>query len=321
MKRALVLGGAGFIGSHLVKNLVGKGLSVTAVDNLYSSTLANIDDLIKGGSLTFFYRDVRYPLLDLGDFDFIYNLACPASPLHYQRDPVMTINTNVLGAINCLELARQSGARVFQASTSEVYGDPLVHPQPETYFGNVNTFGPRSCYDEGKRCAETIFLEYANQYGVDVRVARIFNTYGPYMHPDDGRVISNFIIQALMQKPISINGSGDQTRSFCYVSDLIDGITALMNFPANIETPVNLGNPCEVSINELARVICDLTSASVLRVHAVGLQDDPMRRMPDITRARNYLGWDPKIPLRDGLIETINYFKSINFDNLARLVA
>jgi len=321
MKRVLIAGGAGFIGTHLVRTLLMEGARVTVVDNHYTSDPRNVLPFMAHENYEFHQRDVRYPLLDLGTFDWIFNLACPASPVHYQRDPVMTINTNVLGAINILELSRQCGARVFQASTSEVYGDPLVHPQPESYFGNVNTLGPRACYDEGKRCAETIFREYSMQYGVDVRVARIFNTYGPIMHPNDGRVVSNFVIQALAGETITIHGSGHQTRSFCYVTDLVAAILMLMNYSGASFEPYNLGNPNEISINELANQICDLTGAKVMRLHSEKPQDDPMRRMPVIDKAERDFGWRPSTPLVKGLTETIRYFAKLNDISLARLVA
>ena len=321
MATVLVTGGCGFIGTHLVGRLLRQGDRVVSIDSHYTSDPANASLYGSNPNYEFINRDVRYPLSDLGGFDEIYNLACPASPIHYQRDPVMTINTNVMGAIHTLELARRSGAKVFQASTSEVYGDPKVHPQPETYLGNVNSFGPRACYDEGKRCAETIFREYAAQYGVDIRIARIFNTYGPFMHPNDGRVVSNFITQALSGKPISVYGNGEQTRSFCYVTDLVDGILRFMRGPSTFQGPCNLGNPNEVTINQLAEQIGLLTETSVIRVHTARPQDDPMKRRPDITLAQRILDWSPTTALPDGLQETINYFSGMRSPNLAERAA
>lgn len=313
--RVLVTGGAGFLGSHLIDRLLKRGEDVICVDNYFTGDKRNIEHLLDNPRFELIRHDVTFPLYL--EVDQIYNLACPASPIHYQHDPVQTTKTSVHGAINMLGLAKRVGARIFQASTSEVYGDPLVHPQVENYWGNVNPIGIRSCYDEGKRCAETLFFDYHRQHGVDIKVARIFNTYGPRMHPNDGRVISNFIVQALLGRDISIFGDGTQTRSFCYVDDLIDAFVLFMNFESpdkDLDTftgPLNLGNPTEFTILELAKAVIDATaSSSVLRFHDAPV-DDPKQRKPDISLANVKLGWDPKVRLADGLKKTINYFDEL----------
>ncbi len=305
-RTALVAGGAGFLGSHLCDRLIAEGFSVICLDNFLTGHEANISHLQGHGRFRLLRSDVTEPL----DFavDAIYNFACPASPVHYQIDPVRTLKTNVHGAINLLDLARRSNCRIFQASTSEVYGDPDVHPQTEGYWGNVNPMGPRSCYDEGKRCAETLFFDYHRQYGVDIKVARIFNTYGPRMHPNDGRVISNFIVQALRNENITICGDGRQTRSFCYVDDLLEGCLRLMRTPANVAGAVNLGNPSEHAIGEIAARIVALTGSRSTVVHLPLPQDDPRRRRPDISLARSLLDWEPRVDLSEGLSKTIAYF-------------
>jgi UDP-glucuronate decarboxylase len=308
--RVLVTGGAGFVGSHLVERLLGQGHEVTCFDNLYTGRLSNLARLTKEKALTVVFGDVCEPY----DFavDRIYNLASPASPVHYQRDPVYTARTNLLGAMNVLELARRTGARVLQASTSEIYGDPLVHPQPETYWGNVNPIGPRSCYDESKRAAETLFADYSRFHGVDVRVARIFNTYGPRMRREDGRVVSNFIVQALRDEPLSIYGDGIQTRSFCFVSDLVEGLLRLME--SDVDGPVNIGNPAEFTMRQLAtKVIALAESASQIEYRELPI-DDPRQRQPDISIARQRLGWSPTVTLEEGLDLTIEYFRSVTND-------
>jgi UDP-glucuronate decarboxylase len=307
-KRVLVTGGAGFLGSHLCKRLLNEGCDVLCVDNFYSGTKDNIKDLLDNPNFELIRHDVTFPLFV--EVDEIYNLACPASPIHYQRDPVQTIKTSVHGAINMLGLAKRINAKIFQASTSEVYGDPLDHPQVESYWGNVNPIGIRSCYDEGKRCAETLFFDYHRQYGVNIKVARIFNTYGPMMHPNDGRVVSNFILQALNNKPITLYGDGLQTRSFCYVDDLIEGFMKIMASPSAITGPINLGNPLEFTINDLALIIIDITQSKSTIVHENLPFDDPKQRKPDIDLAKYQLGWDPKINLHDGLKRTVKYFKN-----------
>jgi UDP-glucuronate decarboxylase len=304
----IVTGGAGFLGSFLCERLLDRGEDVVCVDNFYTGRKDNIRHLVSNPRFELMRHDVTFPLYI--EADNIYNLACPASPIHYQYDPVQTTKTSVHGAINMLGLAKRTKSRILQASTSEVYGDPLVHPQSEDYWGHVNPIGPRACYDEGKRCAETLFFDYYNQYSVDIKVIRIFNTYGPRMRPDDGRVVSNFIMQALQDEPITIYGDGQQTRSFCYVDDLIDGILAMMQTSHGVTGPVNLGNPEEFSVLELAELIIDLTgSRSRLERQPLPV-NDPRQRQPDISLARNALDWRPKVALRDGLIKTIDYFES-----------
>ena len=308
-KRILVTGGAGFLGSHLIDRLLDLGHEVLCVDNLFTGAKRNIDHLHSHPLFEFMRHDVTFPLYV--EVDQIYNLACPASPVHYQHDPVQTTKTSVIGAINMLGLAKRLRCKIFQASTSEIYGDPAVHPQTESYWGNVNPIGIRSCYDEGKRCAETLFFDYQRQHGLDIKVARIFNTYGPRMHPADGRVVSNFIMQALAGEAITIYGDGSQSRSFCYVSDLIEGWLRLMETPAGFTGPVNLGNPNEFTMLELAKEVIDLTgSASKLQFRPLP-QDDPRQRQPDISLARNKLGWEPAVELREGLVTTIDYFRKV----------
>ncbi len=309
VKRILVTGGAGFLGSHLIDRLLAEGHEVICADNLFTGTKRNIAHLHGHSRFEFMRHDVTFPLYV--EVDEIWNLACPASPVHYQHDPVQTTKTSVHGAINMLGLAKRVNARIFQASTSEVYGDPKVHPQPETYWGHVNPIGPRSCYDEGKRCAETLFFDYHRQLGLEIKVARIFNTYGPRMHPNDGRVVSNFIVQALRNEPITIYGEGAQTRSFCYVDDLIEGFLRLMATPKEITGPINIGNPGEFTIRELAERVIALTgSQSKLEFRPLPA-DDPTQRQPDISLARKTLGWEPKIALEEGLKKTITYFDDL----------
>jgi UDP-glucuronate decarboxylase len=305
-KRTLVTGGAGFLGSFLCERLLHDGNDVLCVDNFFTGSRETILHLLDDPRFELLRHDVTFPLYV--EVDEIYNLACPASPIHYQFDPVQTVKTNVHGAINVLGLAKRTKAKVFQASTSEVYGDPAVHPQTESYRGSVNPIGPRACYDEGKRCAETLFFDYHRQYGVDVRVARIFNTYGPRMHPNDGRVVSNFIVQALRDEPITLYGDGTQTRSFCYVDDLIEGFVRLMGAPANVTGPINLGNPIEFQVQRLAEIVIEMTGSRSKIVFKPLPQDDPLQRKPDITRAREQLGWHPVVQLREGLEKTIAYF-------------
>jgi len=305
-KRILITGGAGFLGSHLCERLLNEGNDILCVDNFYTSTRHNIVHLLEHDNFELMRHDVTFPLYV--EVDQIYNMACPASPIHYQRDPVQTTKTSVHGAINMLGLAKRTGASILQASTSEVYGDPQVHPQPEDYWGNVNPVGIRSCYDEGKRCAETLFFDYHRQHATRIKVARIFNTYGPRMLPDDGRVVSNFIMQALQDNDITIYGDGSQTRSFCYVDDLVDGLVRLMNSEQALTGPVNLGNPGEFTILELAEKVIALTGSTSTVVNEPLPQDDPTQRQPDITQAREKLGWDPGIPLDEGLRTTIEYF-------------
>jgi UDP-glucuronate decarboxylase len=288
--------------------LLAAGHEVICVDNLYTGTKQNLEHLHGNPLLEFLRHDVTFPLYV--EVDEIYNLACPASPIHYQFDPVQTTKTSVHGAINMLGLAKRLRCRILQASTSEVYGDPSIHPQTESYWGNVNPIGPRSCYDEGKRCAETLFFDYYRQHGLEIKVARIFNTYGPRMHPNDGRVVSNFIVQALSGKPITIYGDGSQTRSFCYVDDLIDGLIRLMESPKDVTGPINLGNPNEFKISELAKLVLQLTQSKSKLIHEPLPQDDPKQRSPDPTLALNLLGWSAKIPLNEGLVPTAKYFKS-----------
>jgi len=306
-KRVMVTGGAGFLGSHLCERLLGQGHEVLCVDNLFTGTKQNIEHLIGNPAFEFMRHDVTFPLFV--EVDEIYNLACPASPIHYQHDPVQTTKTSVHGAINMLGLAKRLGCKILQASTSEVYGDPVVHPQGEDYWGHVNPIGTRSCYDEGKRCAETLFFDYHRQHGVKIKVARIFNTYGPRMHPADGRVVSNFILQALRGEPITLYGDGSQTRSFCYVDDLIDGLMALMATGDDVTGPVNLGNPNEFTIRELAEKVVARTGAGSELVMKDLPSDDPKQRQPDIGRARSVLGWEPRIQLEEGLTPTIDYFQ------------
>jgi UDP-glucuronate decarboxylase len=309
VKRVLVTGGAGFLGSHLCDRLLAQGHEVICADNLFTGTKRNIEHLHGKARFEFLRHDVTFPLYV--EVDEIYNLACPASPIHYQHDQVATTKTSVHGAINMLGLAKRLGARIFQASTSEVYGDPKIHPQPESYWGHVNPIGPRSCYDEGKRCAETLFFDYHRQHRLEIKVARIFNTYGPRMHPNDGRVVSNFIVQALQDQPITIYGEGQQTRSFCYVDDLIDGFLALMASPADLPGPVNLGNPGEFTIRQLAEKVIALTgSKSKLEFRPLPA-DDPTQRQPDIRVAKERLGWEPKVALDEGLKSTIAYFDGL----------
>lgn len=308
-KRVLVTGGAGFLGSHLCDRLVAAGHEVICVDNYFTGRRGNVAHLLEKPNFELIRHDVTFPLYV--EVDEIYNLACPASPIHYQHDPVQTTKTSVHGAINMLGLAKRTGARIFQASTSEVYGDPSVHPQTEAYWGNVNPIGPRSCYDEGKRCAETLFFDYHRQHRLEIKVARIFNTYGPRMHPRDGRVVSNFVVQALKGEDITIFGSGAQTRSFCYVDDLIDGFLALMASPAALTGPVNLGNPGEFTMIELAEAIIELTGSASKLVHRDLPADDPKQRQPDIALAHRELGWEPTVPLREGLKPTIAYFDAL----------
>lgn len=308
-KRILVTGGAGFLGSHLCARLLKDGHDVICVDNFFSSSKDNVVPLLSNPHFEVIRHDVTLPLYI--EVDEIYNLACPASPVHYQHDPVQTIKTCVHGAINMLGLAKRLNARIFQASTSEVYGDPLVHPQPETYWGHVNPIGKRSCYDEGKRCAEALFFAYLQQNSLDIRVGRIFNTYGPHMHPNDGRVISNFIMQALQDEPLTIYGDGSQTRSFCYVSDLVECMIRFMDAPADFHGPMNMGNPSEFSITDLAQLVIDLCGSKSEIVLEPLPADDPVRRCPDITLAETTLGWRPRVPLQDGLKETIAWFRQL----------
>lgn len=308
-KSILVTGGAGFLGSHLCERLLKDGNDVICVDNFFTGSKDNIKHLMQDPYFEVLRHDICFPLYL--EVDEIYNLACPASPVHYQFDPVQTTKVNVSGAINMLGLAKRLKVRIFQASTSEVYGDPSEHPQSESYWGNVNPIGPRACYDEGKRCAETLFFDYYRQHGLDIKVLRIFNTYGPRMHPNDGRVVSNFIIQALKGEDISIYGDGSQTRSFCYVDDMIEAIVRLMHTPKGFTGPVNAGNPGEVAILDLAKKIIDLTGSKSEIVYKELPEDDPHRRKPDITLAQEKLGWNPKRDLTSGLIKTIDYFRNM----------
>ena len=305
--RVLVTGGAGFIGSHLCSRLLEDGYDVLCVDNYYSSTKDNIAHLLHNPRFEVLRHDVTFPLFV--EVDQIYHLACPASPIHYQRDPVQTTKTAVHGSINMLGLAKRTGARILLTSTSEVYGDPLVHPQTEDYWGNVNPIGPRACYDEGKRAAETLFFDYHRQHGLQIKVVRLFNTYGPRMHPHDGRVVSNFVVSALTGKPITMYGDGSQTRSFCYVDDLINGLVVMMDSDASVTGPINLGNPGEFTIAELADLVLELTDSDVPVERHPLPADDPTRRQPDITRARTFLGWEPTVALREGLVQTIEHFR------------
>ena len=309
MKKILVTGGAGFLGANLCKKLVQQGHDVLCVDNFFTGSKENIAELIGQKYFDLMRHDVTFPLYV--EVDEIYNLACPASPVHYQYDPVQTTKTSVHGAINMLGLAKRVHAKILQASTSEVYGDPEVHPQSETYWGRVNPIGIRSCYDEGKRCAETLFFDYWRQHKTKIKVARIFNTYGPLMHPNDGRVVSNFIVQAIQGNPITIYGDGTQTRSFCYVSDLIDGLIALMNTPEEVTGPINLGNPVEFTMFELAELVIRMTGSVSQIVFQTLPEDDPKQRKPNIDLATKHLNWQPKIHLEEGLQETINYFRKV----------
>jgi len=308
-KRILVTGGAGFLGSHLIDRLIGQGHEVICVDNLFTGTKRNIEHLHAHPNFEFMRHDVTFPLY--AEVDEIYNLACPASPVHYQHDPVQTTKTSVHGAINMLGLAKRLRCKILQASTSEVYGDPAIHPQPEEYWGNVNPIGPRSCYDEGKRCAETLFFDYWRQHKLQIKVVRIFNTYGPRMHHADGRVVSNFIVQALRNEPITIFGDGEQTRSFCYVDELVDGLIRMMDTDDKIVGPINLGNPGEYTIRELAEEAIRLTGSSSELVKRPLPMDDPKQRQPDISKARELLGWEPGIALEDGMMRTIKYFREL----------
>ena len=310
--RVLVTGGAGFLGSHLCERLLKQDASVICLDNFFTGTRRNIESLLDHHRFELIRHDVTFPLYV--EVDQIFNLACPASPIHYQHDPVQTTKTSVHGAINMLGLAKRLRAKILQASTSEVYGDPDVHPQVETYWGHVNPIGPRSCYDEGKRCAETLFFDYWRQHKMRIKVARIFNTYGPRMHPNDGRVVSNFIVQALLGRDITVFGEGSQTRSFCYVDDLIDGLVRLMNTADHVTGPVNLGNPNEFTILQLASMVIELTGSRSRIVHRPRPQDDPRQRNPDISKANHVLGWKPQTALADGLMRTIEYFEALLSD-------
>jgi UDP-glucuronate decarboxylase len=308
-KRTLVTGGSGFIGSHLCKRLLSLGHDVLAADNFYSSDRHNVRELLQDPHFELIRHDVTFPLYV--EVDEIYHLACPASPVYYQRDPVQTTKTCVLGSINMLGLAKRLGARILLTSTSEVYGDPTVHPQEESYWGNVNSIGIRSCYDEGKRCAETLFFDYHRQHALPIKVARIFNTYGPKMQADDGRVVSNFIVQALQDEPLTVFGDGSQTRSFCYIDDMVDGLISLMNSPPEVTGPVNLGNPGEFTMLELAKKVIALTESDCPVLHLPLPADDPARRKPDISRAKELLGWKPTVPLDEGLARTVEYFRGV----------
>jgi UDP-glucuronate decarboxylase len=308
-RRILITGGAGFLGSHLAETLLAAGCQVLCVDNFFTGTRRNIEHLLDHKQFDLLRHDVTFPLFV--EVDEIYNLACPASPIHYQRDPVQTTKTSVVGAINMLGLAKRLRCKIFQASTSEIYGDPQEHPQRESYWGNVNPIGARSCYDEGKRCAETLFFDYRRQHRLNIKVARIFNTYGPRMHPNDGRVVSSFIVQALTGRDITIFGEGTQTRSFCYVDDLVDGFVRLMATPADVCGPVNLGNPIELTIREIAEIVIRLTGSRSKLVHRKLPEDDPRQRRPDISRAQEIIGWTPTIGLEDGLTRTVRYFESL----------
>jgi UDP-glucuronate decarboxylase len=314
--RVIVTGGAGFLGSHLCELLLKNGANVICVDNYFTGTRRNIDRIIDHHRFDAIRHDVTFPLYV--EADQIFNLACPASPIHYQHDPVQTTKTSVHGAINMLGLAKRLRARILQASTSEIYGDPNVHPQTEEYWGHVNPIGPRSCYDEGKRCAETLFFDYWRQNRLSIKVARIFNTYGPRMHPNDGRVVSNFVVQALLGRDITVFGDGLQTRSFCYVDDLIDGLVRLMNSPDDVTGPINIGNPKEFTILELASLVIELTGSRSRIVHRARPQDDPRQRRPDISKANDLLRWVPQVPLREGLMKTIVYFEDLLKDEAVR---
>ena len=308
-KRILVTGGAGFLGSNLCERLINEGCDVLCVDNFYTGSKRNILHLLKNPYFELLRHDITFPLYV--EVDDIYNLACPASPIHYQNDPVQTTKVNVHGSINILGLAKRLKAKILQSSTSEVYGNPTVHPQPETYCGSVNPIGPRACYDEGKRCAETLFFDYHRQHGLKIKVARIFNTYGPRMHPSDGRVVSNFILQALRGEPLTVYGDGSQTRSFCYVDDMIEGLIRLMNTPGEVTGPINMGNPKEITILELAEKVIELTNSKSEIVFEPLPADDPKQRQPDITLACEVLGWEPRVSLEKGLKETIDFFDDL----------
>jgi UDP-glucuronate decarboxylase len=314
--RVLVTGGAGFLGSHLCERLLNSGASVICADNYFTGTRRNLDGVLDHHRFEMMRHDVTFPLYV--EADQIYNLACPASPLHYQHDPVQTTKTSVHGAINMLGLAKRLRAKILQASTSEVYGDPSVHPQTEDYWGHVNPIGPRSCYDEGKRCAETLFFDYWRQHKLRIKVARIFNTYGPRMHPNDGRVVSNFIVQALLGRNITVFGDGVQTRSFCYVDDLVDGLMRFMNTADDVTGPINIGNPKEFTMLELASLVIELTGSRSRIVHRPLPQDDPRQRRPDISKANDVLAWAPQTPLQDGLTRTIEYFEGMLSDEAIR---
>lgn len=315
-KRILVTGGAGFLGSHLCDRLVAQGHDVICLDNLFTSQKSNIAHLLNKPNFEFIRHDIVHPIFL--EVEEIYNLACPASPPHYQFNPVKTMKTSVIGAINLLGLARRTKAKILQASTSEIYGEPQVHPQPETYWGNVNPIGVRSCYDEGKRCAETLFFDYLRDERVNIKVIRIFNTYGPRMHPYDGRVVTNFIIQAITGQDITLYGDGLQTRSFCYVDDLIDGIMGMMNGPEDFHGPVNLGNPGEFTMKELAEIVLEMTGSRSKMTYLPRPSDDPSQRQPDIALAKKKLNWEPKVSLRDGLRKTIDFFKNVDLRNYRR---
>ena len=308
-KRILITGGAGFLGSHLCERLLKDGNDILCVDNYFTGRKDNIVQLLGNSRFEVLRHDITFPLYV--EVDEIYNLACPASPIHYQFDPVQTTKTSVIGAINMLGLAKRVGAKILQSSTSEVYGDPTIHPQTEEYRGNVNPLGPRACYDEGKRCAETLFFDYHRQHKLKIKVARIFNTYGPRMHPNDGRVVSNFIVQALRGEDITLYGDGGQTRAFCYVEDLIDGLIRLMGTDPDFVGPINIGNPHEIPVRELAERVIDATNSRSKIVHHPLPQDDPMQRCPNITLAKRVLGWEPKVSLEDGLRRTISYFENL----------
>jgi UDP-glucuronate decarboxylase len=315
-RRILVTGGSGFLGSQLCEKLLAQGANVLCVDNFFTGNRLNIEHLLDDKHFELIRHDVTFPLYV--EVDEIYNLACPASPIHYQRDPVQTTKTSVHGAINMLGLAKRVKSKILQASTSEVYGDPNVHPQTEDYWGHVNPVGPRSCYDEGKRCAETLFFDYWRQHRLPIKVARIFNTYGPRMHPNDGRVVSNFIVQALLGRDITVYGEGRQTRAFCYVDDLIDGLIKLMATGDSVTGPINIGNPGEFSILQLATMVVDMTGSRSRIVHRPLPQNDPRQRRPDISRAQELLSWQPRTPLKEGLIRTIAYFEKLLSDNSVR---
>jgi UDP-glucuronate decarboxylase len=312
--RVLVTGGAGFLGSHICESLLNQGHDVVALDNFYTGSKKNVEHLLDHKSFELIRHDVTFPLYV--EVDRIFNFACPASPIHYQKDPVQTTKTSVHGAINMLGLAKRTKARIMQASTSEVYGDPEIHPQTEDYWGRVNPIGIRSCYDEGKRCAETLFFDYYRQYQLDIRVIRIFNTYGPRMHPQDGRVVSNFIVQALKGDDITIYGTGEQSRSFCYVDDLVRGIASYMDLAGDLPGPINLGNPYEFTMNELAEKVIALTNSKSKIVYKPLPEDDPKQRQPEISKAKEFLGWEPKIQLEEGLKKTISFFDSLDLKSL-----